>query len=242
MGWLDRYRQRNPGAPLAKLLWWDLICQPLSWAIFASLYGHRWWGHHHLPKAGPTLLICNHQSYLDLVVLGIGLRRHFQSMARATLFRHPLFAAGIRSLNAFAVEQGKGDIKAMRAAIDLLNRGHLVLVFPEGARTPDGRMGAFSPGMMLLIKRAKPTVVPMAVDGVFNIWPIKQGKPKLRGRTGAEYGEPIAAETLLAMEPHAARTMLAKRVETLRLSVRRKLRHISGDDWPPPGVADAPTV
>ncbi len=238
----SRYRQRNPGRPLRHLLWWDLVCQPLSWAALSLCWGHRWWGHHRIPSAGPTLLICNHQSYLDLLVLGIGLRRHFHSMARKTLFRKPAFAWFIRSLNAFEVDQSKGDLKAMRTAIDLLKQGHLVLVFPEGSRTEDGRLGPFSPGVMLLIKRARPMVVPMAVDGVFDIWKIHQNKPKLRGRTGAEYGEPIAPDTLLAMEPNAAMKLLANRVQTLRLSVRRKLRHLSDGDWPPPGPGDAPTV
>jgi 1-acyl-sn-glycerol-3-phosphate acyltransferase len=239
---LRNYRQRNPGQPLAQLLWWDALCLPLSWAVVSGLYGHRWWGHENVPRSGPTLLLCNHQSYLDLIVLGVGLRRHFHPMARRTLFDRPSFSWLIRSLNAFPVDQGRADIKAMRRAIELMGQGHLVLVFPEGSRTEDGRLGAFNPGVMLLIRRAKPTVVPMAIDGVFDIWPIGRPRPKLRGRTGAIYGRPIAADTLLSMPHEQATALLQQRIESLRLEVRGNLRHISRGRYPLAGAGDVPTV
>lgn len=239
MGRLARYRRRNPGVPLWRPLWWDGFCQPLSMAALSLLYGHRWWGVNNIPAEGPTLLLCNHQSYLDLPVLGAGIyHRHFHSMARWTLFENPVFGWLIRSLNAFPVEQGKGDVKSVRTAIDRLNQGHLVLIFPEGGRTRDGQLQPFSPGMMLLIRRAKPTVVPMAVDGVADIWPMGRKLPSLRGRTGAMYGQPIAAETLCAMKPDEAVELLRRRIETLRLDVRSKLRRISNGHWPPPGPGD----
>lgn len=239
----QRCRRRNPGAPLRRILWWDGFCKPLSWTALATLYGHRWWGVDRIPPRGPVLLICNHQSYLDLPVLGCGIHhRHFHSMARSTLFKNPLFDRLIRSLNAFPVEQGKGDIKSVRAAIERLNAGHLVLVFPEGGRTPDGRLQPFNPGTMLLIRRARPAIVPMAVDGVFDIWKIGQPLPRLRGRTGASYGDPIAAQTLLDMKPDDALALLQRRVETLRLDTRRRLRRLTHGAWPPPGPGDEPNV
>jgi len=241
MGWLRRYRRRNPETPLWKPLWWDLFCKPLSWVLLALLYGHRWWGVNRIPAEGPTLLVCNHQSYLDLPVLGAGIyHRHFQSMARWTLFDNPLFGWLIRSLNAFPVEQGKGDVKSVRTAIEKLKQGHLVLIFPEGGRTRDGRLQPFSPGMMLLIRRARPTVVPMAVDGAYDIWPIGQSRPRLRGRTGAMYGEPLDPDALCAMPPEEAVELLRRRIESLRLEVRSRLRRISHGQWPPPGAGDRP--
>ncbi len=235
---LDRYRQRNPGHSLDQLLWWDGFCKPLTWLIVRLLYGHRWWGADRVPQRGPVLLLCNHQSYLDLIVLGVGLRRHFHAMARATLFRNPVFGWFIRSLNAFPVEQGKGDVKSMRHAIDLLKQGQLVLVFPEGSRTINGRLGDFNPGIMLLIRRARPTIVPMAVDGVFDAWPMGRKRPRLRARTGALYGQPIDPDTLLAMDTHEAVEMLRGRVEDLRLEVRSRLRTASKGGWPLPGPGD----
>lgn len=242
MGLIRSLQSRNPGSPLWRILWWELICMPLSWAIVSVLYGQRWWGQNHIPRTGPVLLVCNHQSYLDLIVLGVGLRRHFHSMARATLFRKPAFAWMIRSLNAFAVDQSKSDLKAMRHAIDLLEQGHLVMVFPEGARTESGVMGRFNPGIMLLIKRARPLVVPMAVDGVYDIWKIGQKRPRWHGRTGAAYGPPIPGEQLLAMGSDEAMALLSGQVEQLRLEVRAHLRCLSQGQYPPPGAGDAPKL
>lgn len=235
---LDRYRQRNPGTSLPQLWWWDGVCKPLSWLFVRLAYGQRWWGAHHVPAHGPVLLVCNHQSYLDLIVLGVGLHRHFHSMARATLFAKPLFAWLIRSLNAFPVDQGRGDVRSVRTAIELLKQGHLVLVFPEGRRTATGRLGDFSPGLMLMIRRAKPTVVPMAVDGVFDAWPIGRKRPSLDAKTGALYGKPIPADTLLAMDAEDATGMLRDRVEALRLDLRARMRRTSRGQYPKPGAGD----
>jgi len=235
---LRRYRQRNPGQPLWKLLWWDAVCKPLSWLVVRLLYGHRWWGAHNVPERGPVLLVCNHQSYLDLIVLGVGLHRHFHSMARASLFHNPVFGWLIRSLNAFPVDQDRSDIRSVRTAIDLLKRGHLVLVFPEGSRTRTGKLELFAPGLMLLVRRAKPTVVPMAVDGVYDAWSIHRKWPRLRARTGAMYGRPIPAEQLLAMDSQDAVRLLRDRIEDLRLDVRARLRLASRGRWPSLGPGD----
>lgn len=225
---LGRIRQVNPGQPLAKILAWMCVGQPMCWLFLSLCYRHRWFGVHNIPRTGPVLLVCNHQSYLDLPVLGVGItHRHFHSMARATLFRNPLFGFIIRLLNAFPVEQGKGDVKSVRTAIDLLQQGHLVLVFPEGSRTSDGQVKAFSPGIMLLIRKAKPVVVPMAVDGVFGVWPIGAKRPRLRGQTGAIYGQPIPAADLLAMPAGDATQLIQQRVENLRLELRGRLMRLS---------------
>lgn len=236
---LRRWRLHNPGAPLWRVMWWDLVGRPLSFLFVWMFYRIRWWGTPNVPDEGPVLLLCNHQSYFDLLAIGIGLHhRHFHSMARASLFRHPLFAALIRSLNAFPVEQGKGDVKSVRTAIERLKQGQLVLVFPEGSRTPDGRLHAFSPGVMLLIRRARPVVVPMAVDGVYDVWRIGRPKPRTRGRIGAAYGEPIPPDDLLALPADEAMRLLERRVESLRLDVRRRLQLASEGAYPTDTAGD----
>ena len=101
MRWLDRLRQINPGASLGRLAFWRLM-QTLTWLYVFILYRHRYWGARNIPRTGPVLLVCNHQSYIDPIVLGAGIQhRHLHPMARRTLFRNPLFARMIRTLNAF---------------------------------------------------------------------------------------------------------------------------------------------
>ncbi len=200
---------------MVHILWWEL-CRTLVWLPMTLLYRHRAVRPLRVPAEGPLLLICNHQSFIDLVAIGVGLpHRHFWSMARRTLFELPLLRRLIVSLNAFRVEQDKSDIAAMRRAVELLKEGRLVLVFPEGARTWDGQIVPFSRGMMLLIKRAKPTVVPAAVAGPFDIWPRFRRWPRATGRTCCVYGEPISSDVLLERKPDDALDHLRQRVESL---------------------------
>ncbi len=241
-GWVRRLRAMNPGEPLRKILLWE-VARLLLWAILTALYGYRYYGSRCIPRHGPVLLVCNHQSFMDLAVLGVGIRgRQYHAMARKTLFRNPWFAAVIRAFNAFEVDQEGGDLRAMRTAIQLLKRNHLVLVFPEGRRTRDGTLGPFHEGLHILIKRARPSVVPMAVDGPYDVWPRGQVVPRLRGRVGAIYGEPISSEELLSLSPDAIRQRLRAEVESLRLTLRGRLRRQSGGRYPRPGPADSPAV
>lgn len=237
-GWLRSIRRRNPGAPLRQLALWEFV-RLGGGLMLRLLYRLRWWDMHKVPATGPVLLIANHQSFFDLIAIGMALpHRHFHGMARKTLFDNPTFAKWITMLNAFGVDQDKADLKAMRTAIDRLKKGHLVLIFPEGSRTPDGAMHEFQDGIMLIIRRAKPTVVPIAIDGIQDVYPMGAKRPALTGRIGALCGDPIPSEDLLAMDPTEARNRLEREVESLRLKLRGRMRHQSHGRWPLPGIAD----
>lgn len=239
MSMFDWLRRHNPGAPLWRILFWHFIGRGIPWVLSVLLWRHRAWGSGNIPNTGPLLLVSNHQSYLDLTTLGLGIaRRHFHSMARKTLFDNRFFGWLIRTVNAFPVEQGRGDIKSIRRAIDLLREGHCVLIFPEGARTRDGVIQPFSPGIMTLIRRARPTVLPLAVDGCYDVWPIGQNRPRLNGRIGVQFGRPIPAEELTAMTPDAVAEHLRCRVERLRLDLRHKLRRNSHGRYPTDTAGD----
>ncbi len=220
---LRRIRQMNPGEPLWKIVWWE-FSRVLIYVWLVIFYRYRYFGVRKIPATGPVLLISNHQSVLDLAIIGVGLtHRHFHPMAKQSLFDNPKFAAIIRSYNAFPVAEDKADLKSIRTAIELLKAGHLVLIFPEGSRTPDGNIDKFLDGIMLLIRRAKPVVVPMAVEGPYDIWKIHQPKPKLFGRAAALIGEPITSEELLAMKGHDGLKLLRKRVIDCRHELREKM-------------------
>jgi len=167
-----------------------------------------------------VLFVSNHQSFLDPIIVGIGTRLPFFALARSTLFHHPVLGWLIRSLSAIPVEQGAGDLSAMRQCVDVLKADQPLLIFPEGARTLDGRTHPFETGTMLLIKRARPRVVPVAIEGAFEVWPRGARRPRPFGRIAVAFAESIDAETLLAMGAEEARAHLADLVESMRLGLR----------------------
>ncbi len=221
---LKRLRARQPGTPVYRILWWQLY-HGITFLWFVACYRFRAYGVRRVPDEGPVLLLSNHQSYLDPIIVGLGAsKRQFHAMARKTLWDSALFRGLTVPLNPVPVDQeSSGDLQAMKTCIERLKQGHAVLVFPEGGRTEDGRVHDFAPGIMLLVKRAKPRVVPVALEGAFDAWPKGRKAPRLRGTIGCVYGEPIAADELLAMRTHDALEMLKGRVEKLRAELAERL-------------------
>jgi 1-acyl-sn-glycerol-3-phosphate acyltransferase len=134
-------------------------------------------GRHHVPLAGPALLIANHQSFLDPILVGLATRRHLSYLARKSLFRHLGLAWLIRMLNAVPIDQDGVGKEGIRTILQELDRGRAVVVFPEGTRTPDGSMHELRPGIHLLIKRARAPIVPIGIAGAFDAWPYSQAFP-----------------------------------------------------------------
>ncbi|MEX0652847.1 MAG: lysophospholipid acyltransferase family protein [Phycisphaeraceae bacterium] len=216
-------RRRQPGSPLWRIFAW-YVMMSFCYVWFFCCYRFRAWGVRNIPAEGPVLIVSNHQSYYDPILVGLGAhRRQFYAMARASLFRNPLFAGLIRLLNAIPVEQGTSDTAAMRQCLDVLKRNHALLIFPEGARTTTGRTESFQTGTMLLIKRAKPMVLPVALEGAYHVWPRRRKWPRPFGRMGVIYGQPIPAEELLKLKPDEALARLQQEVESLRLQLAERM-------------------
>lgn len=139
-------------------------------------------GQHHLPRAGAVLVVCNHVSQADPPLLGGAvLPRRTYYMAKAELFRIPVLRWCVRGLGAFPVERGGADRDAMRIAREILRRGDMLLMFPEGTRTTNGRMRPGFPGAGALALDPDVTVVPAA------IW----GSQRLRSRVTVVFGPPL---------------------------------------------------
>ena len=167
-----------------------------AWAICTVttklLFEVRSFGHDNVPREGGVILAVNHASYLDPVVVGCALARPIHFMARTTLFRSA-FGVLIRALNAFPVERGSGDSKALREYIDRAKAGNVVLLFPEGTRTLDGRLGPMKPGVGMLAARAGVPIVPTYVDGTFRAWPRQRKLPR-KARVSIFFSPPLRPE------------------------------------------------
>lgn len=163
--------------PLERGLLWKSL-QTFLRVTFSLSCDYRVYGTENLPRKGGVLLLSNHQSYLDPVLVALSLRRPMSYMARDSLFRNPAFAWLIRSLHAFPIQQGKGDTSAMKETIRRLHEGHMLNIFPEGSRTEDGEIGKIEKGAALVIRRADVPVIPVAINGAFRAWPAHQKLPR----------------------------------------------------------------
>lgn len=220
-------RGRQPGEPVYRILWWHFM-HLLCYLWVAPCYRYRAWGIHNIPTDGPVILISNHQSFLDPILVGLaGHHRQFYAMARHTLFINPLLSWIIRSLNAIPINRHEADTAAMRKCLEVLKLNHGLLIFPEGTRTLDGSTQTFAPGTMLIIKRSKAPVVPVAIEGAYDVWRKGRALPNLCGRVRVHYGRPIAAEVLVKMGAEKAMAYLQQEIETMRLEM---VAGAAGDD------------
>jgi 1-acyl-sn-glycerol-3-phosphate acyltransferase len=187
---------------------------------------------HRVPRKGGVLLIANHQSFLDPPVIGIAAnQRHLNYLARKTLFKVPAFAALIETLGAVPINQEMSGTEGIKTTLALLRAGKAVLVFPEGARTGDGKIHDLKPGIVVLIRRAGVPILPIGIAGAYESYPIHAKKPKFaplflpaneRG-VAVVFGEPMDPKTLAALPPekmlakcHAVLSDLYQQAEQLR--------------------------
>ena len=151
-----------------------------------------------MPARGPVLVVSNHQSMLDPVLIGASNNRYLTFLARSTLFKVPVLAPLIRSLNAIPIDRNAGK-DGIQSVMERLALGQAVLMFPEGERTYTGEVQPLKPGISLLIKRVTCPIVPIGLAGCFEAWnrfmtwprwapPILQAGPST---IGVAIGEPI---------------------------------------------------
>jgi long-chain acyl-CoA synthetase len=174
------------------------VLYALNLIIMRGLFRLRVEGREHLPPEGPYLLAPNHASYLDPFAIGAALswsqlRRIYWAGWTGLLFRGPLTRLFSRAAQVLPVDPERGLTSTLPLAKAALERGHALCWFPEGARSPDGRLHRFLPGAGLLIERTGVPAVPVFIGGSFEAWPPGRTLPRLR-RILVRFGRPIGFE------------------------------------------------
>lgn len=170
-----------------------VITRLFTYLSFKLFFALKVRGKENIPKTGGALILSNHVSHFDPPLIGCTCPRHIKFMARSTLFEAPFLGRLITILGAFPVKRGQADRAALKKTLNFLEEGEVVLIFPEGTRSKDGRLQKGLPGAGMLAffaaeKGAK--VIPAKTIGSFAAYPKGASFPK-PAKIELIYGKPI---------------------------------------------------
>ncbi len=181
-------------------------------------------GLENVPKRGPVLLALNHISNLDPVYGGAWLNeaignRRIHWLGKRELFDWPVFGWLCAIGGVHPVERGAADVEAFRLATRILEKGYVLLVFPEGTRSPTGELQEAKDGLAMLAMRTGAQIVPVGISNTDAIWPKgrKLPMPFPRRKVSVRIGKPFRADDVI---PAGTDRRAAKAVATTAIMGR----------------------
>src|SRR3954462_1119549 len=194
----------------------------LGWSFFriAFTFYFRWqvFNPERVPLKGPVILASNHASILDPPLIGSGIRRGINYLARESLFRFPVVGWVLRNWNSVPVDRDGGGAAGLRAILDRLLDGGAIILFPEGTRTRDGKLQPARSGIGLTVIKSTAAVVPVRVFGTYEAYGRNHKIPRPHG-VAVKYGRPMYFEKLRA----EAKTCSKPRLKQIYQEVANKI-------------------
>lgn len=203
---------------LPKLLWY----RATQWVVggAARVYFRiRRRGMHHMPNSGPVVLLANHQSHLDPLLIGCFMPRPLGYLARSTLFTGTLGPL-IRSYDAIPIDREGGGLAGIRNTLKRIKQGDAVLMFPEGTRSPDGQQQPLKPGFIALVRRGKASIVPLGIAGSFEALPRGSTVPRPK-RIALVCGAATPPDALAELDDQALLELVARQLVECTAEARR---------------------
>jgi 1-acyl-sn-glycerol-3-phosphate acyltransferase len=185
--------------------------------LMRLLFRIEYSGMENIPREGPLLIAANHVTYLDPLWISIPIRRRVRYMAWDKIFRIPVAGSLFRWFGAFPVSLENPELGAYKAALITLQQGEALMIFPEGGRSPDGRLLPFKQGAARLAILSGATILPVVVRGGAKVWNRDMLLPR-PAKVSVEYLQPIPREQF---EPSAQ--ALARQI---RDSIVRSLQEL----------------
>ncbi|MEQ1439655.1 MFS transporter [Fontimonas sp. SYSU GA230001] len=199
----------------------EFLMRFLVWMLINTLYRIRKTGLEHIPDEGPAVIVCNHVSFVDALILGGNIRRPVRFVMYYKIFRIPLLKFIFRTARAIPIAGSKEDPALMEKAFAeveaALKNGDVVGIFPEGALTPDGEIKTFRPGIERILRATPVPVVPMALRGLWGSFFSRRDNALKRARLPRRFWskiEMVAGAPVPAAQASAA--ALEQRVRELR--------------------------
>jgi len=184
----------------------EFMLRFIAWLLIHSIYRLRQQGAANIPEEGPAVLICNHVSFVDPLVIAAASRRPIRFVMDYRIYRTPLIGFIFRHMHAIPIAPAREDAAMLEAAFEevarALGAGELVAIFPEGRITDNGELYPFRPGVQRIVERTPVPVIPLALQGLWgSFFSRKDGpamsKPLRRGlfsKIALTVGRPVAPE------------------------------------------------
>ena len=186
----------------------------IGWLGFRALYrfyfGWRVYNPERVPLTGPVILASNHASYLDPPLVGAGIRRDINYLARESLFRFPVVGWVLHKWNSVPVDREGGGARGLRAILDRLLKGGAIILFPEGTRSRDGKLQPARSGIGLTVIKSNAPVVPVRVFGTYDAFGREMRFPRPFRRVIVKYGKPMRFEKLRAEAKECSKERLKR--------------------------------
>ncbi len=161
--------------------------------LFRALYRPKGQGRENVPAEGPYILAANHLSFIDSLFIPLFVGRPVVFMGKSDYFDKPRTRWFFKMLRVIPVRRDSplGAEEALRSAVEILEGGGVVAIYPEGTRSPDGRLYRGKTGVARLALEARCPVVPVVIFGTRDLQPPGKRLPRLRGRIRIVYGKPL---------------------------------------------------
>ena len=178
-----RLRERLSG-------WWYVFWKLVMSGFFKVTTFYKIEGRENEPRRGPFIVAGNHASAIDPPLIGAALRNQAAYMGKVELFSVPVVGPWLRSVGVFPVRRGQPDRAAIRRSHEVLASGGVLVMFPEGTRSPDGRLQEPEPGAALLALRTGVPVLPVAVVNSHRAMPKGSFVPRFQ-HVIVRFGRPV---------------------------------------------------
>jgi len=187
----------------------EFLMRFLVWILVNTLYRVRPTGLENIPDRGPAVLVCNHISFVDALLVGGSIRRPVRFVMYFRIFQIPLLRFIFKTAKAIPIASAKEDETLLAYAFEKIDEelrdGHIVCIFPEGGITKDGEIQSFRPGIEKIVERRPVPVIPIALGGIWGSWFSRQsggGIRKIPGRLWSKVdvriGEAVPAKDVTA--------------------------------------------
>lgn len=218
------------------------IAKPFVMAVVRAVWAPTLSGHENIPVQGPVILASNHLTYADTVFLPGQVRRSVHFLGKSDIFSGGspiarLAGAVMRGLHVMPVDRSGGGAArtAIQAGLEVLSRGDVLGIYPEGTRSPDGRLHRGKTGVARFALAAEAPIVPVAMIGAFEAQRGRKYFPRRRPRIQVRVGAPIDPAEVLARHPGADE---ATRLRAVTDEVMDRIAALSGQERAPEYASD----